>query len=836
MAQQLVTTDGTLIIPGAYAKYTVEQKASNVSTTGVLMLVGESTGGPDVTLETDLKSNTFGPTQETAVVAKYKSGPLVDAFRGAVAASNDPTITGAFSRVIIAKTNPSAKASGVLRNFDSSTYATIEDRNYGKTGNLISRTVVAKTAEVVPTTGPFAFLPPIASTNISIRVNGGAAQALTLSATERPSAFASAVDGLTGVDVTGGTDLAVLSGVTGTLALTVLTGNTVQIDRSVNFNGTTPSAGDTMYIPTTSVLASVQTQNAGAYIITGASATSITARKLLDATGAANALTPPANQSAISSAAATDVQCYAAVTIRAAAADPIPGFGKSLEIAELTTGTGLLSFLCYVLGTGAPSVVTWISKASAPYAVTSASEYVAQLTAARQLDAVTEDLSAGGSAVLLVSYTGTTGSAVIDATTLTITVTGGSGTSPAAITLADYPTIADLATYLNSLTGFKATAGTAVLGSQPSTSLDRGTFTIGTTFGAYTGRIKQDAYRFFQKLANDAVLVQLHAQASAGLPAPQAIGFLAGGSRGATTDATFNAALLALERVRGNFLVPLFSRDASLDVADGLTDPASNYTIANVHAASRDHVTKLSTFKRRRSRQALLSFKGTFAAARAAASSLASARCLVTFQDVRATGTASNGSPGVIQFPPWMAAAKAAGMQAAGFYRPIVKRAVLLSGVLQAAGDYDDQDDGNQEDALLAGLLPLRHEDDGSIVWVSDQTSYGKDANFVYNSLQAVYVADTVASTTAVRMENAFTGKSVADITATMARIAFDGIMADMRTLKLIAPSVDAPAGYTKLTIEQNGPALFVTAEIKVAGANYFTPIAFTVTPVQTSA
>lgn len=835
MAQQVVTADGTLIIPGAYAKYTVAQSASNLSTTGVLMLVGEAAGGPDVTLESDLRLNSFGPDEATALVSKYKSGPIVDAFRGAVAASNDPLIQGAFSRVIVAKTNPSAKASSTLKNFDSSTYATIEDRSYGKSGNLITRSVIAKTAEVVPTTGAFAFLPPIASTNISVRVNGGAATAVTITATERPSALATALDAITGVDVSGGNDEGVLGSVTGTLALTVLTGNTVQIDRSVPFSAL-PTAGDTLYIPASSVLASIATQNAGAYIVTGAGASSITARKLLDVTGSPSALTPPGNQSAISSTGTSDVQCYAALTVKAAPSDPIPGFGKSLEIAELTSGTGLLSYLCYTLGTGSPSVVTWISKAVAPYVITSLAEYVAQLTAARQLDNVTEDLSAGGPAVLLVSYTGTTASAVLDGTSMTITVAGGAGSSPAAIPLGDYPTIADLAQYLNSLAGFKAAPGTAVLGAQPSTSLDRGTFGICSTFGAYSGRIKQDAYRFNLKLQNDAVLVQLHAPATAGLPAPQVLGFLAGGSRGATTDATFNAAVDKLELVRGNFLVPLFSRDAAADVADALTDPTSTYTIANIHSYCQQHVTKLSTFKRRRPRQALLSFKGTFAAARAAASGLASARCLMTFQDVRTTGTGTNGSPGVFQFAPWMAAAKAAGMQAAGFYRPIVERAVLVSGVLQAAGDYSDQSDTNQEDALTSGLLPLRHEDDGSIVWVSDQTTYGKDANFVYNSLQAVYVADTVAITSAIRMERSFVGRSVAEITATMARIVFDGIMGDMRSLKLIAASDDAPAGYTKVKIVRNGPSLQVEAEIKVAGATYFVPISFLVTPVQQSA
>jgi hypothetical protein len=835
MAQQYVTDAGTLIIPGAVAQIKVEQSNSGLSTTGILMFVGEADQGADYTQEADLGANAFGPDQIGDVVAKYKSGPLVDAFRAAVAAANDPNITGSFFRAVLVKTNPSAKAAASLTKFDSTSYATVEDRSYGRLGNLINWQVTTKQAETVPTTGSFALLLPIASLNISVRVNGGSAVPLTIGALQSPATTATALDSVPGIDVSGGTSLAPVGSVTGTLALTVISGNRVQIDYSTNFQGTVPVAGDVVFVPAASVLCTAAAANAGSYIVTGSSANQILATKLLDAAGTPGQLTPPTNRAAISVASTTnDLQAYAALTIHSVtSANPIDGFGKSIEIAELTTGTSLLSNIAYALSNGVPAQVTWISKTSAPKLIVSATEYIAQLTASRQVDSITEDLSAGGQVALAVGYLGTTGQLVNDGTTLTITVSGGAGTSPAAIKLADFPTVADLATYLSSLTGFTAAPGTAVLGSQPSNSLDQGTFNIGSTFAGLTpGRIKQDAYRFYNKLKNDAILVQLHAQPAAGLPAPTAgISYLTGGTKGATSDATFSSAMDALALVRGNFMVPLFSRNASADVADGLTDAASSYTIAGIHAYSRAHVLKMSTLKARRNRQAFLSIRDTFANSKTVAANTASFRCSMAFQDVKDAGAS-----GVKQFQPWMASVKAAAMQAAAFYRPIFRKGIAMSGVLQAAGDFNDQDDSKMEDALLAGLLPIRRDETGGFYFVSDQTTYGKDSNFVFNSIQATYVADLIAVTTAQRMEKAFVGQSVADISASLALSTLEAIMEDLRRLKLISASDDAPKGFRNAKVKISGPAMVVSIEVKLAGAIYFVPITFSITQVQQSA
>ncbi len=848
MAQSYVTEAGTLIIPQAVASYKVETANSGLATTGVLMIVGEADAGPRFDKEDVLQDNAFGPDQVAAVSAKYQAGPIVDAFRAAAAPANDPNIVGSPSRIIIVKTNDSTKGKSALTAYPSGAYSSalnsalsLADKSFGKLGNLIYYTIDTKTAEVLPTTGPFTLLLPIGSTNITLRANGGAAQALTLGALSTPATNVAAINGLSDIAATGGVSRGLLSNISGNLSLTVLSGANVQIDYDENWDGATPTVGDTLYIPANSPLSPPSDENAGSYVVTAATASQILATKLMDAAGAPGTLTAPISTvGSVAVAATTDIQAWSPVTITLEAGVPLAGKGKSLEINELTTGADLLSNLAYALNT---TKVAWVSKAAGAKLLISGAEYAVTLNTNRQRDNIQEALSAGGEVALKIAYYGSTvatATLTIDDSTLSTSVSGGSGASITSIDLKDYPTISDLATYINSLPGYKATVGTAILGQLASTALDNvSAMGIASSFGEYAGRLKIDAYRFANKVNGESVLVQIQnaggtvSQAGAGLPQPvAAVTYLSGGAKGITTDADVSAAFLALEKVRGNFLVPLFSRDASLDAADKLTEPTSTYTIAAVHAGARSHVLKMSALKKRRNRQAFLSMKDTFSAAKSTASNIASYRCVMPFQDVR--NQASDGS--IKQFQPWMGAVIAAGMQAAAFYKAIVRKYANINGALQAAKDFDDQDDTQTEDALLAGLAPLRKAETGGWYWVSDQTTYGKDSNFVFNSIQATYCADIIALTTAQRMENAFVGQSVADVSAALAMAFLESIMDDFKRLKLIAASDDAPKGFKNASIKISGTAMVVSLEVKLAGAIYFIPISFLVSQVQQSA
>jgi hypothetical protein len=480
--------------------------------------------------------------------------------------------------------------------------------------------------------------------------------------------------------------------------------------------------------------------------------------------------------------------------------------------------------------------VTWISKSATAYVLTSASEYKASLNIGRQVDSISETLTAGGEVALKLYYKGTTGTVTITSTLLTTTVTGGTGGN-LSITLADFPTLADLATYINSQTDYQCSTGTAVLGSLPSTALDRVTTAgICTKFGSYNGRLKVDAYKFFKKLDEESAVVQLSnpaGRAAAGLPKTiSTVTYFANGTKGFTTSEAFLAAIDALENVTCNFIVPLVSRDHTNDVTDGLSESGSTYLIDTVNAYVKTHVLSMSTLKKRRNRQAFLSKEDTFTNQKEAAANLASFRCSLAFQDFKQV--ASDGT--ITQFQPWMGAVLAAGMQAAGFYRSLVKKGINTSGILHADGSFNDRNDTNMEDALIAGLLPAKRQTTGGYAWVSDQTTYGKDDNFVFNSVQATYMADTIAMTLAEKMENAFVGQSTADVSAQLALTYLEAVMMEFLRLKLTASSEDAPRGFKDARVRISGTAMKVELEVKLAGTIYFIPINFLVSQVTQSA
>jgi len=573
----------------------------------------------------------------------------------------------------------------------------------------------------------------------------------------------------------------------------------------------TPTVGDTMTIADTSAITGAANANSGWYVITSVTAGGLVAKKLINLDGLA--YTAPVAVAAGAAAVAGTLDTYTQVVFTNSVTSQ-PGMGDSLTFYR---AAGAVSHFY----TPAAVAVT-----ASIFAV-STTEGSVSIKVNRKNDSLSETLNAGGNIALSVGYVGATASTVaVTATTIVLT-----GATTITLTKANFVTIGDVAAYINSQTGWYASTAAAFQSKSPSV-LDLGTFKAaqnGITSTA-PARIKMDASAV-KTAVGTSNGIEFATEPTAGLPAVQAVFFLAGGTKGGTTDLGFDAALAAAGLTRCNFVVGLFSRDATADIADGLTDSTSTYTIDGINAYLAAHAAAFSQFKKRRPRQAFCSKKGTFSEAKTAAQTLASARVSLTFQDVVALG-----ATGSAWFQPWMGAVIAAGMQAAAFYRPIFNKSVGLTGVTQAAGDFKSQDDDAVEEALLAGLLVIRLRDGGGFSFVSDQTTYATDENFVYNSIQAVYVADVIAQTVAQRMESAFVGQSFADVTAGVALSYLKGIMADLKRLKLIATSDDAVDGYKDAKIEIRPPAMLVSAEVKEATGLYFIPISFLVTQVQQTA
>lgn len=714
MAIRLTESFINTVTPGAYFEQNVRSTPVGIGATGVITIMGEAEGGEHFSNES-LRDNFFTPDQLSQVIAKYTSGPIVDAFAALSAPSSDADITGSVNRIYISKTNQGSKASSIL----DTDYGTLRAKNFGKNGNKIKYQVVASNLEVTPSAPGvtiLAFGAALNGVDISYRVNGGASATVTLSNTPADHA-----------DLT------------------------------------------TLLVELNALL--------------------------------------PAPITAIAGEANNSIE----LTIDADAANYRKGWGKTLELIDSTPGDLALLGLSAGL-------------------YRSAEESEIEVSIIRSDINLNETLEAKGQVALEVGYLGTTATLTISGNTLTTAVVGGAGAN-LTINLADYTTVTDLASFIQSQTGYSAAATSAGAQMNPK-DLDK-VSAIGiasTGAGLRPGRVKRSLKNFTDAIAASTAVEFVSTDVD-GLPTPMLSAvFLSGGTKGSTTGANIVDALSTMEGIATNFVVPLFSRDASADIADGLTESGSTYTIAAVNAATKSHVLKMSVAKLKRHRVAMLSIKASYDEAEDQAQSLANFRCYLTFQDVDQV----NAQGAVVTYQPWYAACIAAGMQAAGFYKSFTNK---LANVIQYRDPvgFDSGSPGDIEQALLGGLLVLQSATDRT-KWVSDQSTYGVDSNFVYNSLQAVYAADVLALDLAESFETRFVGKSLADVTRADGLAFLFDRMTVYRQIKLIAGSDDAPLGYKNEDVKINGPVMSVKIEIKLATTIFFLPISIDISQVQQSA
>ena len=922
MALTFSTPNGNLIIPGAPASWITAPSNSGLSTTGVVILVGEADVGPDFTSEPDVTLNFFGPRQYAAVQRKYSSGHIVDAFRALTAPSNDAGVRGSPSAVYVLKTNKGTKASGSL-----GTYGVLQALSEGSFGDLLSYSVSQAAPQVLPSYSAAYVLDSTAET-IKIASNGDAPWALA--ATPGYTTPALAAVGLmdyapAGTDQSFDKDIMVNGGQAFQPCAGPLAGNislsassyvvTITLDTATW--ATQPVIGQTLIIPSGSSIQGGSNQNRGFYIVTSVTLNRVVAKKVKEANGAAPSV-PPVAVSTVA-VTGTDFQTYNPLTFTAVrgvkrtdqsgitswsgaisgsnfvltlttggeqwAVTPkvgdlckffrtnhywlqvVSATANSVTLAQLAptpaivalpafvseaVGASTVEFINPLVPGVSQSLLFWRDQTSGgtqfygadatPSVISSTgglftgSDQEISVNVSRVSDNVSETWTAGGDVVL------TLGKDATAHTVVSITGTLLSLGTDAVVDVSKYRTLGDLVAYINTVPSWHAAVTAAFKQLAPATVLDRIAAGSGAEdeagasnqnlFGAMPCRIKKDAYDVTTQVGFSSVLQFVPTLPTKGLPPVQAVAFLANGAKGGTADSDVQAALNAAGLIKGNFVVTLFSQSAASDFAAGETESSSSYDIASVNAALNDHISRFSVFKSNKPRQGFPSFRGTYAAAKVQAQTIANFRCAgVNFLDVTTLG-----ANGIQQFQPWMGAAIEAGFQAAAFYKPIFNKQANVSGVIQAAGDFNPSDDDAVEDALLNGLTVIRGLDGGGFGFVKDNTTYGFDNNFAYNSVQAVYVADVVSQTASIRMNRAFVGQSFADVSTTVVLSFFKNVMESVKALKLITGSSDAPSGYRNVVIDIQAPAIQVSAEIKLATGVYWIPLQFLVTEVQGSA
>ncbi len=919
MSQSYNFQGNVLIDPGTYVLLQVQNQQSGNATSGVVTIIGESSQGPDFTQEPNLNANSFAPDQIQAVIAKYGSGRLVDAFNAIVAAANDPQIIGSVSAVKFVKTNPSTAASDAVLRSGFGEYADLVANSQGVPGNQLNYGVAISTPETAPQTGLFAYVPSYSLTNTTFQLalNGNAPASYSIAELTSGPIFASTIESVAnGILAQGAVEQDILSGLTGTnIACAPLGASTTTL--VITVSGTlavVPAVGSTLVIPASgdygagsnSVIVGAGDANRGAYLITavvpGTGVSTITATRINAPSGAPAVVAV----SATPIAATTDALVYTNINIQnitgmnrnalptsagtytwvvngnqvtmtppsAWVAQPLAGDYVTLAS---TLGTLAAGFYQVVSSTPTSMIMNRLSNGSAgtsgstsattPFVVlkptidglgktmqvvgtlaplayngmtltastfgntmlTSASEEEVATTIANSANNTSATYIAGGDVALSIGCSQAGATAVVGPTSLTLKV---GSTVIATMLYSTFQTMNQIVSYINSQTTFSATLVTTRLGTQSPVQLDQGTYAITATLPqAQPGRIKQDAYEWSTTLDANA-FVNAEMVAVAGLPEPVSPNqFLEGGTLAGTTSATFVAAIDACQGVVTNFIVPLISANASVDIAAGQTDPTSTYSIDAVNAYLNSHVIFMSDLPQRMNRVAIGSREGTFAQQMAAAQNLNSFRFGMTFQDVMVV----NRQGTIQQYQSWMGAVIAAGMQAAAGYKGIVKKFANISGVVSPAG-FNSALASNRIQAIQAGLLCLENPTTGGFRWVSDQMTYSQDNNFVYNSLQAVYIADLMALTLIAAFDQQVVGKSVAQVSAAGALSFLAGQMLNFLRLNWIAPSADAPKGYKNANVNLTGGVLLINVEVKLAGLIYFVPITFTVSQVSQTA
>jgi len=933
MARVYVTADGsTLIIPDSSIATSVISNPQGLATTGVIALVGEADQGPQWSQEDRLSSNSFGPGDINRVVAKYGSGRLVDAYRGAVAASASSRIKGSPQRFILVKSNLGLNA---MKQTDDGHGKILADAA-GAPGNSIKESISTAVDEVAPSTSKFSYAPSASGASADIRVNGGAKQALAISANTLPSSLAQAITALNNLNAVGGVNQNIMSGLSASNQIAVaVSGQNVTISLTAPaVFGASPAIGDSMNIPSGSVIAGVGNANVGWYIVTAVSNTSasasisavkITAGAPVAVSSVALSATPandlvdyssisinnmsgtdrqvltglvgvnasvsvagPAitfalatgkfasnpqigdwlhipSSSAYAGAGSANVGWYqvsavnnvagsayvtasrlsngspVAVSSTAIAATSdvqvldrqIRGVGKSMMILD---NAGAVNINTLFLNLGTANAASWIGQQ-----LDSASEFAKQFSFSNSITNVNESPIVGGHIALEVGYLGTTATMSIAMSganlMLTTSVTGGSGTN-LSIILNSVNTISDLCALISSNAGYYAQPGSGTDAQRSPMILDQ-VSNVGICSDVAStapGLIKRDIWDLTAgpgNIAASSIQVTYMPIATAGLPDDEGPYFLSGGAKGGTTALQMAQSITALSTVRCNFVVPLVSQDATLDSAAGLTDQSSTYTVDAANAAARAHVIAMSTPKVKRHRVAQVSKLDTFQNQQSAAEILASFRCTMCFQSIKDL----NSQGAIVTFQPWMGAAKVAGMQAAGFYKAIYNKALQISGVVNPVG-FDDQADSLVEQAILSGMIPVSQMEDGSFRFRTDQTTYGVDNNFVYNSLQAVYVADIIALSLAQAIRDAFVGESVADVQPSTVISFVKAKMEEFLNKKLIvrSPQQGAPGGWISINAELDEDVLLVDAVVIEATSIRFAPITLEIEGIKASA
>lgn len=453
-------------------------------------------------------------------------------------------------------------------------------------------------------------------------------------------------------------------------------------------------------------------------------------------------------------------------------------------------------------------------------------------------------------AVLSIQYTGDGSTASLALTgvsqtnkTLATTLAGDQtdGSVNLAISLADY-SMKELVDFINAQTGYSATLSDGTKAAKSGLELDPVAIADVKTSASSMYRLQIEIVELINA-GSGRVVASLAATPVAGIPVNVTDEFLAGGAKGASTNQDFSDGFAQSLAKTWNVVLPCISRDASEDIADGLTDASSTYTIASVIAAEDSHLRLRGSTKNRKEAQGMAGFRDAqkadcFQAARDAGSFLVQ----LAMQDVLIV----DASGSLAWKQPHVFAAMAAGIRlGTAVGEPLTHKFLNANGVGHVVdpetglegGDFNAGLDA--EDAIDAGVMFSEEASGGNRI-VVDNTTYGIDQSFVFNRGSVVEASQFIAKTLRETAELVFVGQKVSNGVAQSIKSVLRNKLRELNApeVNITTASSDAPEGFVEETfvVEVEGNTARVQVEVKPVQGLDFVFITFTLGDITQSA
>ena len=229
----------------------------------------------------------------------------------------------------------------------------------------------------------------------------------------------------------------------------------------------------------------------------------------------------------------------------------------------------------------------------------------------------------------------------------------------------------------------------------------------------------------------------------------------------------------------------------------------------------------MSTTKRKSERQGYLSIHADYETCKIKAQTMADARIQMTIQDVRQIDAAGT----IKWFQPWALAAMLAGARGGSpVGTPMTFKFLNCSGIrhtgqamstAEANIVMDFDPDTQYEDAIQNGITFMEAPQSGGFRVVVDNTTYGKDGNWVYNRANVLYAADIVAYDFRNQLENIYIGVKNT-VQASEVKSVCESILNTYLAQGITVSASDAPNGYKGLTVSVVGNTINIAVVIKL--------------------